>query len=113
MVSLGYGGDDALDYKRVSYVVSDYGRAAVNTNFTAKTVTIADTDSGIDLEGHELTVRDFIYAETDGETVRIRHLTPGIYGWTALEGYAWASDSSAEKSGTLRVLGAGTVLIVK
>ena len=113
MVSLGYGGDAVADYKRVSYVVSDYGHAAVNTDFQTQTVTIADATSSIDLEGHELTVRDFIYAETDGETVRIRHLTPGIYGWSALEGYAWAFDTSAEKSGTLRVLGAGTVIIVK
>ena len=92
MVSLGYGGDDALDYKRVSYVVSDYGRAA---------------------EGHELTVRDFHYAETDGETIRIHHLSPGTYDWSALEGYAWATDSSAEKTGRIVVHGAGTVFIVR
>ena len=93
--------------------MSDYGRAAANTNFTAKTVTIADTDSGIDLEGHELTVRDFHYAEADGETIRIRHLSPGTYDWSALEGYAWASDSSAEKTGRIVVHGAGTVFIVR
>ena len=57
MVSLGYGGDSIPDYKKVKYVISDYGRGAVNTNFAASTVTIADANSSLDLEGNKLTVK--------------------------------------------------------
>ncbi len=111
MVSLGYGGDAVEHYKRVSYVVRDFGHAAVNTNFTAKTVTIADADSSIDLEGHELVVRDFSYP--DAVSGNPRHLPAGTYDWPALADYAWATDSSSEKTGRIVVRGAATVFIVK
>ena len=112
MVSLGYGGDAVADYKHVKYVVRDYGRAAVNTDFAARTVTIADANSSIDLEGNELTVTDFAYAETSGETPRIVRLPVGDYDWSALQGYAWAVDSSAEKTGRLVVHGSATVIVL-
>ena len=113
MVSLGYGGDDPDDYRHVSYVVSDYGHAAVNTNFQAQAVTIADANSSIDLEGHTLIVREFNYFEDVGGTPRKRHLPAGAYNRTALEGYAWAFDTSAEKTGMIVVRGTASVLIVK
>ena len=113
MVSLGYGGDEVRDYKRVSYVVSDYGHAAVNTNFTAKAVTIADANSSIDLEGHTLTVTDIYYPETVGETIRLQHLSPGTYPFAALQDYAWVSDSSGEKTGAIVVRGSSTLLILR
>ncbi len=111
MVSLGYGGDAVEDYKRVSYVVRDFGHAAVNTNFQAEAVTISDADSSIDLEGHELVVREFFYPDADSGNRR--HLSPGVYDWSALADYAWATDSSADKTGRIVVRGAATVIIVK
>ena len=56
MVSLGYGGDAIADYRKVKYVVRDYGRAAVNANMKAASIEIADANSSLDLEGHTLTV---------------------------------------------------------
>ena len=57
MVSLGYGGDTVADYRRVKYVVRDYGRAAVNADIAAASIEIADADSRLDLEGHTLIVK--------------------------------------------------------
>ena len=71
MVSLGYGGDAVADYKKVKYVVRDYGRAAVNADMKAASIEIADANSSLDLEGHTLTVKS---AKVNG--VR---LAPGTY----------------------------------
>ena len=57
IVSLGYGGDNVADYKNVKLEVRDYGFAAVNTDVTMKSVTLATADAKLDLEGHTLTVK--------------------------------------------------------
>ena len=113
MVSLGYGGDAVADYKFVSYVISDFGHAAVNTNFQAAAVTIADADSSIDLEGNTLKVREFHYAQTDGGTTTMKRLGSGTHRWADLQGFAWANDSSAEKSGQIIVTGTGTFIMLQ
>ena len=71
MVSLGYGGDAVDDYKKVKYVVRDYGRAAVNADMKAASIEIADANSSLDLEGHTLTVKS---AKINGVK-----LAPGTY----------------------------------
>ena len=55
MVSLGYGGDDIADYRKVNYVVADYGYAAANDDCKVASVTLADATAKLDLEGHTLT----------------------------------------------------------
>ena len=102
MVSLGYGGDAVADYKKVKYVVRDYGRAAVNADMKAASIEIADENSSLDLEGHTLTVKS--------ATVNGVRLATGTY----------AADSTvAIGEGTLgdylvdTAEGAGGELIVK
>ena len=111
MVSLGYGGDSVDDYKLVSYVVSDYGHAAVNTNFTAKTVTIADENSSLDLEGHTLTVCNFRLPVTANGTTTLKKLPVGTYTASDTVVSGFVTDSGT--GGTLVVTGDATVLIVK
>ena len=65
MVSLGYGGDRIRDYKDARYAIADHGRAAVNADFKAHSVELADLTAFLDLEGHTLTVDDFFYAVDD------------------------------------------------
>jgi len=116
MVSLGCGGDRILDYKHVHYVVSDYGRAAVNTNFAARSVTIADTVSFLDLEGNELMVDEFFYATDDGEGgLRMRMLGAGTHSAAALaaRGVPTVYDSSSGETGRVVVRGRETILILR
>ena len=101
MVSLGYGGDAIADYKKVKYVVRDYGRAAVNADMKAASIEIADTNSSLDLEGHTLTVKS---AKVNG--VR---LSPGTYTAASLADYL--VDSGA--GGALVVSGGGFKLSVR
>ena len=57
LVSLGYGGDDAADMKKVKLVVDGYARAAVNTDVAFASLDVADANSYVDFEGHVLTVK--------------------------------------------------------
>lgn len=115
MVSLGYGGDDVKDYKKVNYVVSDYGRAAVNTNIVAASVKIADTNSFLDLEGNTLRIKSFMYPKVVNEETVIATLGSGKY--TAAElverGIECVLDSSEGKTGVLDVGGIGFMLYVR
>lgn len=101
MVSLGYGGDDVKDYKKVKYVVRDFGRAAVNADMKAASIEIADTNSSLDLEGHTLTVKS---AKVGG--VR---LAPGTYkaGSTVAIGEGTLGDYLVDTAD-----GAGGALVV-
>ena len=102
MASLGYGGDAVADYKKVKYVVRDYGRAAVNADMKADSIEIVDANSSLDLEGHTLTVKS---AKVNGVK-----LSPGTYD---------AGSDFAIGEGTLAdylvdtAEGAGGELIVK
>ena len=115
MVSLGYGGDDVKDYKKVNYVVSDYGRAAVNTNIVAASVKIADTHSFLDLEGNTLRIKSFMYPKVVNEETVMATLVSGKY--TAAElverGIECVLDSSDEKTGVLNIGGIGFMLFVR
>lgn len=115
MVSLGYGGDDVKDYKNVNYVVSDYGRAAVNTNIVAASVKIADTHSFLDLEGNTLRIKSFMYPKVVNEETVMATLVSGKY--TAAElverGIECVLDSSDEKTGVLNIGGIGFMLFVR
>lgn len=116
MVSLGRGGDGLRDYQHVRYVVSDYGRAAVNTNFAARSVTIADLDSFLDLEGNELVVDEFFYAADDGAGgLRMRRLGTGAHSAAAIaaRGATTVYDSSAGATGRVVVRGRETILILR
>jgi len=101
MVSLGYGGDAVADYKKVKYIVRDYGRAAVNANMKAAGIEISDSNSVLDLEGHTLTVKS---AKVGG--VR---LAPGTYkaGSTVAIGEGTLGDYLVDTAD-----GAGGALVV-
>ena len=103
MVSLGYGGDAIADYKKVKYVVRDYGRAAVNADMKAASIEIADSNSCLDLEGHTLIVKS---AKVNGVK-----LAPGRYvaGDAAVAGFV--VDSATD--GELIVSGSGLSIIVR
>ena len=106
MVSLGLGGDDLKDYRQVNYVIADYGRGAVNTDFRAHSVKIADLDSLLDLEGNVLNVNDFTYAVSDGNGgIEFRSLSAGVYSASMLDelGVSNVVDSSATSSGRIVV----------
>ena len=102
MVSLGYGGDAIADYKKVKYVVRDYGRAAVNVDMKAASIEIADENSSLDLEGHTLTVKS--------ATVNGVRLSPGTYdaGSTVAIGEGTLADYLVDTAE-----GAGGELVVK
>ena len=107
MVSLGYGGDDVRDYRRVKYVVRDYGRAAVNVDMQAASIEISDANSFLDLEGHLLVVTS---ARVAG-----RNVPSGTYTAAQLAslGFSQVVDTADGSGGTLVVRGCGTVFIVK
>lgn len=101
LVSLGYGGDDVADYKKVKVEVRDYGFAAVNTDVTVKSVTLATADAKLDLEGNTLTVDKFEYFANDA----INNLAAGEYSFaqlSAIEGLNIV-DTSAGQSGKIIV----------
>lgn len=112
MVSLGYGGDAIADYKKVKYVVSDFGHAAANTNMTVASVTIADENSGLDLEGHALKTKAFRYPKAGGGLASI---SSGTYTVAQLEerGVACVVDTSDGKTGTLTVSGGGFQVVIR
>jgi hypothetical protein len=111
MVSLGYGGDAVADYKKVKYVVRDYGRAAVNADIAAASIEIADENSSLDLEGHTLTVKS--------ATVNGVRLSPGTYdaesdiaiGERTLADYL--VDTAEGAGGELVVKGVSFMVIVR
>lgn len=103
MVSLGYGGDGLGDYKHARYVIADYGRAAVNADFNAHSVMLADDTVALDLEGHELFVREFYWVSNSG--VKTNRLWSGEYSAAQLSGLGvpGVEDSSSVKSGKVVV----------
>ena len=112
MVSLGYGGDAIADYRKVKYIVRDYGRAAVNADMKAASIEIADASSSIDLEGHTLTVKS--------ATVNGVRLSPGTYdagsddveiGEGTLGDYL--VDTTEDAGGELIVKGVSFMVIVR
>ena len=115
MVSLGYGGDAVKDYKKVNYVVSDYGRAAVNTNIVVASVKITDTNSFLDLEGNTLRTKSFGYPKAVGDETVVTTLVSGTY--TAAElverGIECVLDSSEGKTGVLDIGGIGFLIFVR
>lgn len=112
MVSLGYGGDDIADYRKVNYVVADYGYAAANDDCKVASVTLADATAKLDLEGHTLTVGKFQFYNSDrGKLVS---LAAGEYTAAALDSLGIAVvDSSELKSGVLRIAGQGLSVILR
>ena len=105
MVSLGYGGDDPRDYKHVRYEIADYGRAAVNADVKVRSVLLADNTAALDLEGHELTVKEFYWVSGAGAGTTTNHLRSGKYSAARLSelGISSVEDSSPEKSGKIVV----------
>lgn len=101
LVSLGYGGDDVADYKKVKVEVRDYGFVAVNADVTVKSVTLATADAKLDLEGNTLTADKFEYFANDA----INNLAAGEYSFaqlSAIEGLNIV-DTSAGQSGKIIV----------
>ena len=116
MVSLGFGGDPLKDYRHVRYVVSDFGRAAVNADFACKSAEIADLVSFLDLEGHELSVDEFFYAVDDGAGgLKVRQVGTGSHSAAALaaRGVPTVYDSSPGATGRLVVRGRETIMILR
>ena len=111
MVSLGYGGDAIADYRKVKYVVRDYGRAAVNADMKADSIEIADANSSLDLEGHTLTVKS--------ATVNGVKLASGTYaaGSTVAIGEGtlgdYLVDTAEDAGGELVVKGVSFMVIVR
>ena len=105
MVSLGYGGDDPRDYKHVRYEIADYGRAAVNADVKVCSVLLSDNTAALDLEGHELTVKEFYWVSGAGAGTTTNHLRSGKYSAARLSelGISSVEDSSPEKSGKIVV----------
>ena len=103
MVSLGYGGDNPKAYKNVRYVVADYGRAAVNTDFRAQSVTLADETAALDLEGHRLTLRDFFWVTGSDGSVVTNKLKAGTYSYNNLKSNVGncIEDTSDRQSGSV------------
>ncbi len=100
MVSLGYGGDSLGDYKKAHYEIANYGRAAVNTDFRAQSVTLADDTAFLDLEGHALTLRGFYWVTDSGAVTN--KLKSGTYSAAALAGLgASVEDSSSGGGGSV------------
>ena len=111
MVSLGYGGDAIADYKKVKYVVRDFGHAAVNADMKAASIEIADANSSLDLEGHTLIVKSAKVngvklatgTYTAGSTVAIGDGTLGDY----------LVDTAEGAGGELVVKGVSFMVIVR
>ena len=109
MVSLGYGGDAIADYRKVKYVVRDYGRAAVNANMKVASIEIADANSSLDLEGHTLTVNS---AKVNG--VKLASGTYTVESTVAIgEGSLRDYLVDTATGGALVVTGGGFSLIVR
>ena len=116
MVSLGRGGDRVNDYKHARYVVADYGRAAVNARFKARSVELADLTVLLDLEGNELFVDEFFYAVDDGAGgLRTKQLGAGTHSAAAVAalGATTVVDTSAGATGRIVVRGRETILILR
>ncbi len=95
-----YGGDSLKDYKNARYEIANYGRAAVNVDFRAQSVTLADDTAFLDLEGHVLTLRDFCWVTDSG--VVTNTLKAGTYSAAALAGLgAPVEDSSSGGGGSV------------
>lgn len=115
MVSLGYGGDRIRDYKHVRYEISDYGRAAVNADFKAYSVELADDTAFLDLEGNTLTVDYFFFPVDDGEGgLKLRSLGTGTHSAAAVAALgANVADTSAGATGRIVVRARETIMILR
>lgn len=106
VVSMGFGGDTVAKMKQVNLVVSDNGRAAVNTDVEFASVTVADATSYIDFEGHTLTTHNARIGST--------RVVPGEYTIPAkgsLEAFPALYNSSTD-AGKLIVIASGTMIIL-
>ena len=56
LLSVGYGGDSAVDYKDLGVEIRDFGFGAVNANLDMSWAKFIGSNSRLDLEGHSLTV---------------------------------------------------------
>ena len=110
LVSLGYGGDDVADYKKVKVEVRDYGFAAVNTDVKVKSVTLATADAKLDLEGNTLTADTFRYPDADG---KLKKLKPGTYTLDQLKTLGIERVCDSVGGGRLVIRGTGMVLLVR
>ena len=115
MVSLGYGGDEIKAYKKVRYIIENYGRAAVNTDFRAQSVTLADGTAALDLEGHRLTLRDFFWVTDSGGSVVTNKLRSGTYSYNSLKSIVGDSieDTSDGQSGSVVIQHGNLVLTLR
>ena len=116
MVSLGYGGDRIRDYKDARYVIADHGRGAVNADFKAHSVELADLTAFLDLEGHVLTVDDFFYLVDDGAGgLKRKRLGTGTHSAAALAalGVTNVVDTSSGATGRIVVRGRATSMILR
>ncbi len=107
VVSLGFGGDEIAAMKQVNLVVSDNGRAAVNTDVEFASVTVADATSFIDFEGHTLTVKSA--AVGTAKIVAGEYIIPAK---SFLEAFP-ALYNSSEEDGKLVVRPNGTIFILR
>lgn len=115
MVSLGFGGDDIKAYKKARYIIANYGRAAVNTDFRAQSVTLADGTAALDLEGHRLTLRDFFWVTDSGGSVVTNKLKAGTYSYNSLKSIVGDSieDTSDGQSGSVVIQHGNLVLTLR
>ena len=116
MVSLGCGGDRLGDYRHARYVVADYGRAAANADFKARSVELSDLTAFLDLEGHILTVDEFFYAVDDGAGgIKLRSLGTGTHSAAAVAalGGTTVVDTSTGATGRIVVRGRETLMILR
>jgi hypothetical protein len=101
----------------VRYEISGYGRGAVNANFRARSVSVRDLDSVLDLEGNTLTVSEFICAVENGDGgVEMRRLPAGTYSAAGLamdHGVTTVVDSSQSGTGRVVVRISGTQIIFR
>ena len=108
IASLGYGGDALSAYRKVKVQVGDYATAAVNADLRIGELTLETESSGLDLEGHKLTVDKFLCRKT-GTPVRV---SPGTYTADKLAKAGFkVTDSSG--SGSVEVTGGGYALIIR
>ena len=109
MVSLGYGGDSLRDYKKAHYEIANYGRAAVNADFRAESVTLADDTAFLDLEGHALTLREFYWVTDSGAVTN--KLKSGTYSAAALAGLGASVEDSSSGGGGSVVIRRGNFVL--
>ncbi len=102
----GVSPDSAADFKKAALVVGDCGRVKFFDELRLRSVQVS-SGSVLDLNGKTLTVKSAKIGDTK--------LAPGTYAAAQLEavGLAEFIDTADGAGGTLRVLGIGTVILVR